>query len=81
MAKKFAANFVDPCKVYSLNSSLQSNILVLEVKPVGRETAVGRSVVTEVCLKELASYKMFQHVSIRLHSNIQALHNLRLITF
>jgi len=50
---------VAPCKVQFRHSAFHCYVLVVEIKPVGKETAVDRCLVTTVCLKELALWKMW----------------------
>jgi hypothetical protein len=50
---------VAPSKVQFRHSAFHCYVLGVEIKPVGRETAVGRYLVTTVCLKELASCQIW----------------------
>ena len=55
----FSVNFAVPSKVQCRQSALHCDVLVVGIKPVGSETAVGPCLLTTVCLKELASCQMW----------------------
>jgi hypothetical protein len=60
MSYQFSGKFVFPSEVQFRHSGLHGDVLVLEIKPVGREKAVVRCLVTTVFLKELACCKMWE---------------------
>jgi len=59
MSEWFSANLVATTKVQFRHSAFHCYVLVVEIKPVGKETAMCRCLVTTVCLKELPSCQMW----------------------
>jgi hypothetical protein len=60
-----AGSAVVPCKVQCRQSALNSDVPVVDIKPVDRVTTASRSVVPTVCLKEQVSCQIWAAHSYR----------------